>query len=236
MEVAVVTVGDELLAGQTTNTNATWLCERLVERGVTVERVTTVPDRVGDIARVVNEYRAEYDRVIVTGGLGPTHDDVTMEGVAAAVGRAVEEHPKALSWLTEEAGYAREDLTEGTADLPAGARPLHNEVGVAPGAALEDIFVLPGVPEEMKAMFETVAEEFSGPTRHQAVVTADEPESALLDRIEAVRERFDVSVGSYPGTAVRLVVRSTDPDETQAAAAWLRERVTPPPEADEPVD
>ncbi len=81
MNVAVVTVGDELLAGRTTNTNATWLCERLVERGVSVERVTTVPDRIGDIARVVNEYRAEYDAVIVTGGLGPTHDDVTMEGV-----------------------------------------------------------------------------------------------------------------------------------------------------------
>ncbi|MFW6000537.1 MAG: molybdopterin-binding protein, partial [Halorubrum sp.] len=86
MNAAVVTVGDELLDGDTENTNATWLCDRLDARGVTVRRVTVVPDEVSQIARVVNEYHAEYDAVIVTGGLGPTHDDVTMEGVAAAFG------------------------------------------------------------------------------------------------------------------------------------------------------
>ena len=90
MRVAVVTVGDELLSGDTANTNATWLCRRLTERGVEVERVLTVPDAVSDIAQVVNESLAAYDAVVVTGGLGPTHDDLTMEGVAAAVGREVE--------------------------------------------------------------------------------------------------------------------------------------------------
>ena len=87
MNAAVVTVGDELLVGDTENTNATWLCDRLDARGVAVRRVTVVPDEVSEIARVVNEYYAEYDAVIVTGGLGPTHDDVTMEAVAAAFGR-----------------------------------------------------------------------------------------------------------------------------------------------------
>ena len=84
MRVAIVTVGDELLVGDTVNTNAAWLGERLHERGVEVGRVAVLPDRVADIARVVNEFRAEFDAVIVTGGLGPTHDDLTMEGVAAA--------------------------------------------------------------------------------------------------------------------------------------------------------
>src|SRR6056297_992737 len=158
MNVAVVTVGDELLAGRTTDTNATWLCEQLDDRGVDVERVTTVPDRVSDIARVINEHRAEYDAVIVTGGLGPTHDDLTMEGVAAALGRDLEEHDEAMAWL-EADGYSRADLVAGTADLPAGARALHNETGVAPGAELEGVYVLPGVPAEMKAMFETIADE-----------------------------------------------------------------------------
>lgn len=224
MNVAVVTVGNELLAGRTTDTNATWLCSQLNDRGVSVERVTTVPDRVGDIARVVNEYRAEYDAVVVTGGLGPTHDDVTMEGVAAALGRPMEEHEEALAWL-EEHGYARADLTEGTADLPAGARVLHNEVGVAPGAALCDVYVLPGVPAEMKAMFERIEGEFDGAPIHRAVVVANEPESALLDRLAEVRERFDVAVGSYPGDGVRITVESTDEETTAAAADWLRERV-----------
>ena len=225
MEVAIVTVGDELLAGRTTNTNATWLCERLAERGVRVERVTTLPDRVPDIARVVNEYRAEYDAVIVTGGVGPTHDDVTMDGVAAALGRPLEEHPEALRWLVEEGGYAREELTERTAHLPKGARALHNEVGVAPGAALEGVYVLPGVPTEMRGMFETIVEEFTGEPIHREVVVADEPESALLDRLEALRERFDVTVGSYPGDAVRISIESPDEETTAAAAAWLSARV-----------
>ncbi len=225
MDVAVVTVGDELLAGRTTNTNATWLCERLTDRGVAVERVTTVPDRVRDIARVVNEYRAEYDAVVVTGGLGPTHDDVTMEGVAAALGRELEEHDDALEWLTEVGGYERDDLTDGTEELPAGARALHNEVGVAPGAVLESVYVLPGVPEEMRAMFETVEAEFTGEPRHREVVVADEPESALLERVQALREAFDVTVGSYPGDSVRISIEGTDETTVESAAAWLRERV-----------
>jgi molybdenum cofactor synthesis domain-containing protein len=112
MRVAVVTVGDELLAGDTENTNATWLCRQLDARGVAVERVTTLPDRVADIARVVNEYRAEYDAVVVTGGLGPTHDDVTMAGVAAAFGTHLEASEAVREWLAAD-GYADEDLAAG---------------------------------------------------------------------------------------------------------------------------
>lgn len=229
MRVAVVTVGDELLSGDTTNTNATWLCNQLDDRGIDVARVTVLPDEIGEIARVVNEYRAEYDAVIVTGGLGPTHDDVTMDAVAAALGRDIEEHPEAVEWLSER-GYAADDLTEGTADLPAGARPLHNDVGVAPGAVVDSVYVLPGVPSEMKSMFETVADEFVGERRHVEFVVAAEPESALLDRFTELRERFDVDVGSYPGEHVRVKISSRDRELVEQAAAWLEERVEPPSE------
>jgi molybdenum cofactor synthesis domain-containing protein len=225
MRAAVVTVGDELLAGDTENTNATWLCRELTERGVTVERVITVPDRVADIARVVNEYRAEYDAVVVTGGLGPTHDDLTMDGVAAAVGRPVEHHDEAFEWLTGAGGYAAADLAVGTADLPADARFLPNDVGVAPGAVVDSIYVLPGVPAEMKSMFARVADEFEGRRRHVEIVEAAEPESALVDRLAAVREAFPVDVGSYPGEHVRLKVIADDGETARAAAEWLRERV-----------
>lgn len=225
MYVAVVTVGDEILAGDTTNTNAAWLGKRLAERGVDVERVTVVPDRIADIAHVVDEYHTEYDAVIVTGGLGPTHDDMTMEGVAAALDREVEQNEEALSWLVEGGGYTREELTAGTADLPAGARPLHNEVGVAPGAVVEGIYVLPGVPDEMKAMFETVIGEFDGEPRHVVRIYTTEPESALVPRLEAVQERFGVTVGSYPGDGVRLKLTDTDEGTVEKAADWLRERV-----------
>ena len=225
MHVAIVTVGDELLAGRTTNTNATWLCGRLDDRGVDVERVTTVPDDVSAIARLVNEYHAEYDAVIVTGGLGPTHDDVTMEGVAAAFGRSLEYNEDAMAWLEVEGGYTRDDLTSGTADIPRGARPLHNDEGVAPGCVIGSVYVLPGVPTEMKRMFDRVSDAFNGAPRYREVVVADEPESALLDRLEAVQDRYDVPVGSYPGGSVRIVVQSREKTAVEEATRWLRERV-----------
>jgi molybdenum cofactor synthesis domain-containing protein len=229
MNVAIVTVGDELLSGDTTNTNATWLCEKLTERGVDVQRVIVLPDDVSAIARVVNEFRAEYDAVIITGGLGPTHDDLTMEAVAAATGRALEASEEAVEWLAEHGGYSRDDLTEGTEQLPADARVLHNEIGVAPGCVVDSIYVLPGVPSEMKRMFETVADEFVGPDRHTTVVVAEEPESALLERLDELRANYpELSVGSYPGDNVRIKLTGTDESMLEAAADWLADRVTQP--------
>ncbi|WP_144901563.1 competence/damage-inducible protein A [Halobellus captivus] len=225
MNVAVVTVGDELLTGDTVNTNAAWLCGQLTARGVAVERVTTIPDDVADIARVVNEYRAEHDAVIVTGGLGPTHDDVTMAGVAAAVGRNLEPHEEAREWLTGEGGYSAEGLVDGTTELPARARMLPNTEGVAPGAVVEGIYVLPGVPSEMKAMFEGIADEFHGTATFTTVVDVDEPESELVDRLAEVQTRYDVTVGSYPGESVRVKFTATDESVLEEAAAWLASRV-----------
>jgi competence/damage-inducible protein cinA len=226
MNVSVVTVGDELLAGETVDTNSTWLAAQLTDRGCTVTRVTTVPDDIEVIAAVVNEYRAASDAVVVTGGLGPTHDDRTMAAVAAAVGRELEHHPEAEAWLTSEGGYSADDLDAGTTDLPAGARMLPNEVGVAPGAVVESIYVLPGVPAEMKAMFDHVAAEFSGEPIYTDVVVVDEPESALLDRLAAVDKRFAVDVGSYPGEYVRVKFRGGDPDAVADAVDWFAGQVT----------
>lgn len=223
MNVAIVTVGDELLVGDTENTNATWLCDRLDDRGVPVRRVTVVPDEVAEIARVVNEYYAEYDAVIVTGGLGPTHDDVTMAAVAAAFGRELVENEEAAAWLAER-GYSADDLTAETTHLPADCRPLANEPGVAPGAVVESVYVLPGVPTEMKAMFESVADEFNGTPTHTVTVDVDEPESALLARFAELQETFDVSVGSYPGESVRVKITAATAAEAERAAEWVRER------------
>lgn len=222
MDAAIVTVGDELLVGDTENTNATWLCRRLADRGVPVRRVTVVPDEVAEIARVVNEYHAEYDVVIVTGGLGPTHDDVTMESVAAAFGRTCERNDTAASWLAEQ-GYSADDLAAETTHLPTGCRPLANDAGVAPGAVVESVYVLPGVPREMKAMFESVADEFEGTPTHTVTVDVDEPESALIDRFTELRDAFDVTVGSYPGKSVRVKISAVDADEAEQAAEWVRE-------------
>jgi len=225
MRVALVTVGDELLAGDTVNTNAAWLARHLVERGACVERVTVLPDAVGAIAQVVNEYHAAYDAVIVTGGIGPTHDDLTMEGVAAAFGRDLVESEAALADIEERGGYAREDLAAGTAQIPDSAAFVPNPEGVAPGAHIGDVYVIAGVPEEMKAMFGEIADDFDGEVDHVDIVRVDEPESALLSRIEELRSAFPVTVGSYPGEYVRLKISGPDADAVEAAARWLRERV-----------
>jgi len=228
MRVAIVTVGDELLVGDTVNMNAAWLGQQLDERGVTVARVTVIPDDVSEIARVVNEYRAAHDAVLVTGGLGPTHDDRTMEGVAAAFGRETVASDEVLAWLTEERDYAASDLAAGTTEIPEGARMLRNPEGVAPGCVIGGVYVLPGVPAEMKGMFAAVADEFEGERLHTETVLAAEPESALIERIATLRNEFDVTVGSYPGENVRVKLRSPDPATVAAAADWLRERVEPP--------
>ena len=227
MQVALVTVGDELLAGDTVNTNAAWLGRELADRGVVVERVTTVPDQIEDIAEVVSAYRRRYDAVLVTGGLGPTHDDVTMAAVAESFGVDLIESEAVLEWLAENGGYSRQDLTEGTAHIPEGARPLHNDVGVAPGCVVGTVYVLPGVPAEMEAMFERVEGEFAGESSYVEFVECDEPESGLLDRFETLRERFDVKVGSYPGGTVRVKLEGQR-EEVERAAAWLRENVALP--------
>ncbi|WP_277555431.1 competence/damage-inducible protein A [Halobaculum limi] len=228
MQVALVTVGDELLAGDTVNTNASWLAEQLTSRGVRVERVTTVPDRVDDIASVVREYRDTYDAVLVTGGVGPTHDDVTMDGVAAAVGVDLAANDEALAYLTEHGGYAAADLTEGTTHIPDGARVIHNEKGVAPGCVIDSIYVFPGVPTEMQAMFDAVAEEFAGAQPYTVTVETPEPESRLLDRLDEVQQRYDVAVGSYPGENVRVKFTSTDETLVEEAATWFRNQVERP--------
>ncbi|MEF8785724.1 MAG: molybdopterin-binding protein [Haloarculaceae archaeon] len=228
MRVALVTVGDEILAGDTVNTNAAWLGRQLADRGVDVDRVTVVPDRVEEIARLVNEQRAEFDAVIVTGGVGPTHDDVTMDGVAAAFGSELEENEAALQWLAEEGGYTREDLAEGTAALPAGGEFIRNPNGVAPGCVIGNVYVLPGVPDEMKGMFEEIADDFTGADRFTATIEADEPESALIQRLIDVQEQFGVTVGSYPGETVRLKIQGKDEQAVVAAQQWLAERVESP--------
>jgi nicotinamide-nucleotide amidase len=233
MDAALVTVGDELLAGDTENTNATWLARELTERGVDVRRVLTVPDVEAAIADAVREYADRYDAVIVTGGLGGTPDDLTMDAVAAAFDRSLEENDLAradlertLKAITDSYPDLNVDI-EAEASIPAGARPLINDAGLSPGAVVENVYVLPGIPGEMQHMFEGVAEEFAGDVESRVLYTT-EPEANLIERLDAVRNQFGVQVGCYPDREAghnRLKLRSDDPEKLDEATAWLREEV-----------
>jgi len=228
MDVGLITIGDEILSGSTVNTNAAWLGEQLHAEGATVERMLVVPDQVADIAKVVNEYRAAYDAVIVTGGLGPTHDDVTMEGVAAAFGTDLAADDAVREWLETEGGYSGDDLAPATTHVPARAEFLRNPEGVAPGCTIENVYVLPGLPAEMKAMFELIRSEFEGATTYTAAVETPEPESELISRLERVQAEFDVRVGSYPGDGVTLRISGEDEATVERAREWLAARVDRP--------
>ncbi|RLM63738.1 molybdopterin-binding protein [Halorubrum sp. Atlit-26R] len=231
MEVALITVGDELLSGDTVNTNANWLAAALSERGVAVERILSIPDDRAEIAARVREYAADFDAVIVTGGIGSTPDDVTMEAVADAFDREMapteltrESVERRLAAIRERVPDREFDVdVEAEASVPEGSRPLVTEVGLAPGCVIENVYVMPGIPDELKATFETVADEFGGDRRSRFLYTV-EPESNIIDALAEATDRFDVAVGCYPDREAdhnRLKVTATDDDALDDAAAWL---------------
>jgi molybdenum cofactor synthesis domain-containing protein len=239
MEVAILTVGDEILSGDTENTNATWLARQLRDRGASARRILTVPDDRGVIADYVREWSEAFDAVVVTGGLGGTPDDVTAEAVADALDRDLVVQDDVRETVAEKARQFREDnpdLAEGydfdidldtQAALPDGAEPLITDASFAPGCAVENVFVFPGFPEELKAMFALVAEDFGGDAVSETLTTPA-PEGALYAALEDIRGKFDVTVGSYPVKGRdpgRVKVTGTDAEAVEAAVAWLREEI-----------
>jgi molybdenum cofactor synthesis domain-containing protein len=231
MEVALLTVGDELLSGDTVNTNANWVATQLTDRGVTVSQILTLPDDRERIADRVATDSETFDAVIVTGGIGGTPDDVTMEAVADAFDRDLTVSAVTRSdverRLTEiDARLPDADLAvdvDAEAALPEGSRPLLNEAGLAPGCVLENVYVLPGIPEELKSMFDTVADEFAGERRSEFLYTV-EPEANIVWALEEVLGRFEVTVGCYPDRDAghnRLKLTGTDESQLAAASDWL---------------
>jgi len=244
MDVAIVTVGDEILAGDTRNTNAERLARRLHERGARVVRMLTIPDDADLITEVVTDWREQFDAVIVGGGLGGTHDDVTMDAVADAFDRDLLLDPEVredlIAHMADYEGVDPAELDPAEVDLdleawgatPAGARPLLNPVGLSPGTAIENVYVFPGPPAEFEAMFDAVADEFGGDAVSDTFEIAG-PEGSMTDTLAAFREEFDLVVGSYPSRngRNRLKVTGSDPERVAAGVAWLRERVPLPDEA-----
>jgi molybdenum cofactor synthesis domain-containing protein len=224
---AIVTIGNELLSGDVENTNGSWLARRLEAVGAEVRLIAVLPDDVAEIARCLRGQADRADVVVVTGGLGGTPDDVTREGVAAAFGVEQIEYAEVASDLRARFRSDPEYAAR-WAMLPAGSRPLANPLGGAPGFVLENVYVLPGLPAEMEAMYETIEEELRaeppiGSWRRNYRTT----ESQIVSVLSQVLVIYpQVRVGSYPsfgasGPNVEVVLKSNDPDALEAAAAWL---------------
>jgi molybdenum cofactor synthesis domain-containing protein len=224
---AILTIGNEIVSGDVTNTNAAWLGKRLEELGVRVVLSAAVPDEIEPIAEFVRRERVRVDRLIVTGGLGGTPDDLTREALAAAFGVVQEEVPGLAADLRARFPRAPE-YAAAWARLPAGSRPLTNPHGGAPGFVLENVWVLPGLPTEMEAMFDHHVDELHGDDPISAWRQAYRTrESEIVGLLTGATVRWpQVRIGSYPrflpdGPEVEIVLKSDDAGALAEAVAWL---------------
>jgi molybdenum cofactor synthesis domain-containing protein len=223
---AIVTIGNELLSGDVVNTNGSWLARRLEAVGFRDVLMAVLPDEIEVIAGFLRIHCPSVDAVIVTGGLGGTPDDVTREALAATFGVPQVEFPDLTAALRARFRHDPDYVTP-WAFLPEGSRPLENPLGGAPGFAIGNVYVLPGLPAEMEAMYELVERELAG----EAPIgswrrTYATRESRIVEVLRELERRHPaVRVGSYPsfgpdGSHVEVVLKSDDRDELAAAAAW----------------
>jgi molybdenum cofactor synthesis domain-containing protein len=224
---SILTIGNELVSGDVPNTNAPWLARRLAPLGVEVRLTAALPDEIDTVAEFVRAEAARVDFLLVTGGLGGTPDDLTREALAAAFGVPQEEVPEVAADL--RARFARNpEYAARWALLPRGSRPLANPLGGAPGFAIQNVYVMPGLPSEMEAMFASVEEEFRRGSPIQAWRRVYHTyESVIAATLAETVERWPgILVGSYPsfsseGSTVEVVLKSSDADALAAASSWL---------------
>ncbi|MDW8033910.1 MAG: nicotinamide mononucleotide deamidase-related protein [Nitrososphaerota archaeon] len=217
----IISVGNELLIGKVINTNASWLADKLTKLGVAVRRINVIGDSLDEISSCVREVLSRKPSfIITTGGLGPTYDDMTLEGLSIALGRKLVINPEALEMVRRKYEKMGESLTEARikmAKMPEGAEPLHNPVGTAPAAKITHgytiIYALPGVPREMEAIFnETVSKEISLSSglkiAEYSFRIVGVMESALAPIINRVKEQYpEVYVKSHPkGTEEKSII------------------------------
>ncbi len=240
---AVLIIGNEILSGRTKDANLPYLGERLGELGIRLAEARVVADQKDEIVAAVNALRQRYTYLFTTGGIGPTHDDITAECVAAAFGRPLIRNPEALALL--QAHYAPGDLNEARlrmANTPEGATLIENPISHAPGFRIENVHVMAGVPAVMRAMFDSLAPGLTGgPPLRSRTLASDLPEGALAAGLGALQERYpEVDIGSYPSfrdgrPSVAVVLRATDEPRLAAAAeevgALIRELGAEPREA-----
>jgi molybdenum cofactor synthesis domain-containing protein len=231
---ALVVIGDEILSGRTKDKNIGFIAEHCTMIGIRLREVRVVPDVEEAIIGAVNALRATYDYVFTSGGIGPTHDDITADSIARAFGVSIDIDPRAVAMLRER--YSEADLTEARlrmARIPAGAELIENSVSKAPGFMIGNVIVMAGIPAIMQAMFTAVSKRLrTGAPLLSTSLRVNGPEGAIAGPLRAVQELFaDVPMGSYPfvdkgqfGTSI--VMRSTSEARLSEAKAALAARLT----------
>ena len=228
---AILIIGDEVLSGRTQDTNLNTLARFLAALGIDLMEARTVGDRKPQIIEALNALRAAHDYVFTTGGIGPTHDDITADAVASAFGVSLAEHPEALAILERRYGDELNAPRRRMARIPAGGTLIANPVTDAPGFQIGNVFVMAGVPKIMTAMLEDVAPRLRrGAVVHARTVrVTGVGEGNVADILTAAANaNRDLSFGSYPFGAgsvgeigTNLVVRGRDAEAVEAAVVAL---------------
>ncbi|MES2983697.1 MAG: molybdopterin-binding protein [Pseudomonadota bacterium] len=227
VSACLVIIGNEILSGRTQDKNLAHLALTLNETGVQLREVRVIPDVESVIVATINTVRAQYDYVFTTGGIGPTHDDITSASIAKAFGVPIHRHPDAARALL--AHYTPEQVNEARmkmADVPLGATLVPNAVSTAPGFRMENVYVMAGVPRIMQAMLDAILPELKGgATVLSLSVTTNLGEGAIAQGLTAIQDRYaDIDIGSYPmykagEVSTTLVLRSPDAARNAAAMA-----------------
>ena len=235
----VIVIGDEILSGRTKDANIAYIAAYLTEIGIRLKEVRVVADEEDEIVGAVNALRAAYTYVFTTGGIGPTHDDITADSVAKAFGVPIDVDERAVALMRQRFDPSR--LTEARlrmARIPEGAELVDNPVSMAPGFMIENVVVMAGVPRIMQVMLDAVTPRLrKGRKMLSRTLRVDQPEGDVAPGLRRVQDAFpDVQMGSYPffedgRLGTRLVLRSIEigrlEDALQAALRMLEEEKFP---------
>ncbi|MGH7390028.1 MAG: competence/damage-inducible protein A [Candidatus Rokuibacteriota bacterium] len=227
----IILIGNEILSGKIEDANAAYLCRELRGLGVDVRRIAVVPDEVATIAAEIAACSREHDVVFTSGGVGPTHDDVTIEGAARAMGVAVTRHPDLVALLRGHYGDRLNEAHLKMAEIPEGAELIGGEVLRFPTILVRNVYVLPGVPEIFRQKFEAIRERFRGRPFHLRSVFVRVGEGTLAGYLNDLLQEFPaLMLGSYPEFSnpeyrVKVTLESQDGPYLEGALSRLLERL-----------
>jgi molybdenum cofactor synthesis domain-containing protein len=223
---AILVIGDEILSGRTQDSNSNYIARFLAALGIDLKEIRVVPDVEDEIVAALNALRSRFGFIFTTGGIGPTHDDITADAVAKAFGVGIGYHPEAYALL--EARYPPgqfNDMRKRMARVPDGGTLIKNSVSIAPGFKIGNVYVMAGVPMMMRAMLETIEPSLPrGVVVVSVTVSAQIPEGTIAPGLAAIQHASPgVAIGSYPfytdkGPGTQLVSRGRDPEAVEAAA------------------
>ena len=229
LTAAVLLIGDEVLSGRTKDKNLGFIADYLTALGIDLKEARVVADDQNDIVAAVNALRSRYTYVFTTGGIGPTHDDITADAIAAAFGVAISHHPEAVEILTsyfKQVGREPNEARMRMARIPEGATLIKNPVSFAPGFKIGNVHVMAGVPKVMNAMMEEIAPSLArGTVMLSRTIQFLGGEGDVAKPLKEIQDRYaDVVIGSYPfessqGFATNLVIRSRSETALHQATA-----------------